>query len=87
MTYIISRSVVVTFKSDWTDPETIRVALEYQLRATERRREGARLAPFYVELQGLRWNDSALFQERLELAGPKAMAEFAAYAATFGRRQ
>jgi hypothetical protein len=87
MTYVISRSGVVTFKSDWTDPETIRFAIQYQVQAAERRGEGARLAPFYVELQGLRWNDPARFQERLALAGPKAVAEFAAYAAAVGRRQ
>ncbi len=78
MTHVVSRAGVVTFKSDWTDAETIRFALEYQLRAAERRHEGMRLAPFRVELQGLRWNDPARFQEGLAFAGPKAVAEYAA---------
>jgi hypothetical protein len=78
MTYAISRAGVVTFKSDWTDAEAIRAVLRYQLRLAQLRREGARLAPFYVEMQGLRWNDPARFQEGLAIAGPKAVAEFAA---------
>lgn len=78
MSYAINRSGVVTFKSDWTDAATIRVVLGYQLRLAQLRREGARLAPFYVEMQGLRWNDPARFQEGLALAGPKAVTEFAA---------
>jgi hypothetical protein len=78
MTYVVGRAGRITFKSNWTDAETIRFALEYQLRMANLRREGARLAPFYAELQGLRWNDPAKFQEGLAFAGPKAVAEFAA---------
>src|SRR5919201_1378280 len=84
MAYVISRLGALTFKSNWTDAETIRFALQYQMRMAELRREGMRLAPFYVEMQGLRWNDPARFQEGLALAGPKAVAEFAA---AFERRQ
>jgi hypothetical protein len=77
MTYVVSRAGRITFKSNWTDAETIRFALDYQLRTADLRREGARLAPFYAELQALRWNDPAKFQEGLAFAGPKAVAEFA----------
>jgi hypothetical protein len=77
MTYVVSRAGRITFKSNWTDAETIRFALDYQLRTADLRREGTRLAPFYAELQGLRWNDPAKFQEGLAFAGPKAVAESA----------
>ena len=77
MTYLVSRGGRVLFRADWTDPPTIEAALNYVLAARARRREGLRLAPFYAELVGYRWNDQAKFQEGLERAGPQAVADFA----------
>jgi len=77
MTYVVGRAGKITFKSNRTDAETLRFALEYQLHMAALRREGTRLAPFYAELQGLRSNNPAMFQAGLALAGPKAVAEFA----------
>jgi hypothetical protein len=76
MTYLIGRTGKVLFKADWTDAVTIEVALNYVLDARARRREGLRLVPFYMEMVGYRWNDSAKFQEGLRRAGPKAVEEF-----------
>jgi len=77
MTYIINRAGAITLRCDWTDAETVSFAVQYQMRMTALRREGARLRPFYVELQGLRWNDPRRFEEGLAFNGPKAVTEFA----------
>jgi len=77
MTYLVGLGGRVLFRADWTDPPTIVTALEYVLACRARRREGLRLAPFYAEIVGQRWNDQAKFQEGLERAGPKAVEEFA----------
>ena len=44
MTYIIGRSGRVLFRSDWTDPSTIELVLNYLLNVRARRRAGDRLA-------------------------------------------
>jgi hypothetical protein len=78
MTYVISSSNTVVFRSAWTDPPTVRAALDYLLAAADRRRGGARLAPFYSELMGFRWVDDPAFFEGLRRNGPRAEAEFRA---------
>lgn len=77
MTYLVGRGGRVLFRADWTDTPTIRFALDYVLASRARRREGLRMAPFYAELVGYRWNDQAKFQEGLERAGPQAVSDFA----------
>lgn len=72
MTYLISRAGKVLFRADWTDPPTIRHALDYVLLARNRRREGLRLMPFYAELAGYRWNDPEKFEEGLRRNGQQA---------------
>jgi hypothetical protein len=42
-----------------------------------RRRDGLRLAPFYAEFVGYRWNDQAKFQQGLARAGQQAVDDFA----------
>ena len=76
MIYIISSTGRVLFRSDWTDPPTIEMALDYILGARQQRREGLRMAPFYAELVGYRWSDLAKHHEVLERAGPQALADF-----------
>jgi hypothetical protein len=76
MTYLISRGGRVLFRADWTDPPTIEYAINYVLNSRSRRREGLRLAPFYAEFVGYRWNDLAKFQERLVRAGKQAVDDF-----------
>ena len=76
MTYILDRRHVVVFRSNWTDPASIRAALHYLLEVQERRLPGARLAPFYAELHGFRWVDDPAFEAGLQRNGPKASREF-----------
>jgi hypothetical protein len=77
MTYLFSRGGRVLFRADWTDPPTIEQAISYVLNSRARRREGLKLAPFYAELVGYRWNDPAKFQDGLARAGQQAIDDFA----------
>jgi len=77
MTYIIGRSGRVLFRSDWTDPSTIELVLNYLLNVRARRRAGERLAAFYAEFMGYRNVDPVKFQQGLEVAGPQAVEDFA----------
>ncbi|MFZ5814533.1 MAG: hypothetical protein ACOY93_04445 [Bacillota bacterium] len=54
MTYIINPRGQIAFRSNWTDADTVRMAIDYLLREGENRREGVRSAPFYAELLGHR---------------------------------
>jgi hypothetical protein len=77
MTYILNSSHTIVFRSAWTDAATVRLALDYLLDVQARRREGARLAPFYSELLGFRWIDDAGFREGLARNGARAVSEYA----------
>ncbi|MBI2089471.1 MAG: hypothetical protein HYT78_12140 [Deltaproteobacteria bacterium] len=77
MTYLIGRSGKVLFRAEWTDPPTIEYAINYVFQSRSRRRDGLRLAPFYAEFVGYRWNDPAKFQEGLRRAGQQAVDDFA----------
>ena len=76
MTYLIGRGGRVLFRADWTDPPTIEYAINYVLNSRARRREGLKLAPFYAEFVGYRWNHPAKFQEGLLRAGQQAVDDF-----------
>jgi len=78
MTYVLSSSHTVVYRSAWTDSPSIRFALDYLLGVQDRRGGGERLAPFYSELLGFRWIDDPAFWAGLERNGPKAVAEFRA---------
>lgn len=77
MTYILGAGNRVLFRSDWTDAGITRTAIEYLLARRADRREGARLAPFYAEIEGSRWVDNAAFNAGLLRNGPRAVEEFA----------
>ncbi len=77
MTYILGPGNRVVFRSDWTDAEITRAALEYLLARRADRRSGARLVPFSAEIEGSRWVDDAAFTAGLECNGPRAVEEFA----------
>jgi len=77
MTYLIGRGGRVLFRSDWTDPPTIELFLNYLLNVRARRSEGQRLTAFYAEFAGFRQNDRAEFMEGLKLAGQQAVDDFA----------
>jgi len=76
MTYILGPGNRVVFRADWTDPPTVKAALDYLLAIRQRRREGARFAPFYAEIEGARWVDQAAFNAGLARNGPRAVTEF-----------
>ena len=77
MTYVLNQAHTVLFRANWTDPPTIRLALDYLFNVLDRRRSGLRLNPFYAELHGFRWVDDDAFFEGLELAGEQAISDFA----------
>ncbi len=77
MTYILAPDNRVVFRSDWTDPDTVRAAPEYLMAKRSKRRKGKRLAPFYAEIEGSRSVDHAAFNAGLARNGPKAVTEFA----------
>ncbi len=76
MTYILNSAHTVIFRANWTDPPTIRFALDYHFGALDRRRSGLRQNPFYAEMYAFRWVDDSAFMEGLELSGQKAVDEF-----------
>jgi len=76
MTWIFDRRGAAVYKADWTDVRSVEAALEMFLGLGERRREGARLAPFRVERAEHRLIDRPAFMNGLERAGPKAVREF-----------
>ncbi len=78
MTYIVNSAHTIAFRSDWTDAPTVRFTIDYLLDVQERRRNGAKLAPFYAELLGFRERDEAAFDLALERNGPKAVTEMQA---------
>ena len=77
MTYLVGRGGRILFRSDWTDPPTIELMLNYRANTRERRRAGERLTAFYAEFAGFRVNDRGKFMERLKVAGPQAVEDFA----------
>jgi hypothetical protein len=76
MTWIFTRAGIPVYKSDWTDADSVENAIQYFLGGVERRREGQRLAPFYVQRLDFRLQDRDTFYKTLERNGPKAVEEF-----------
>jgi hypothetical protein len=76
MTYILNSAHTIVFRANWTDPLTLRFALDYHFGVLDRRRSGLRQNPFYVEMHGFRWVDDEAFFEGLNLAGAQAVADF-----------
>ena len=76
MTWILSRTGLPVYKSDWTDAHSIANSLDYLLEVRRRRRAGERMATFKVERLDYRDHDRHRFFAGLERSGPKAVAEF-----------
>ena len=76
MTWIFTRAGIPVYKSDWTDTKSVANAIAYFLDGVERRKGGARLAPFKVERLDFRTQDREAFFKGLERNGPKAVDEF-----------
>ena len=76
MTWILARSGVPVYKSDWTDSHSVENAVDYFLQVIQRRRQGERLVPFKVDRLDYRTSDTEGFYKGLERNGPKAVREF-----------
>ena len=76
MTWIFNRAGQIMYKADWTDVDSVELAVGYLLRVNERRRNREALGPFRVEKLDFREIDRDAFYRGLEKAGPKAVKEF-----------
>ena len=68
MTYTISSTGKVLFRSDWTYPPTREIALDCKLAARQSRKKGLPMAPFYAELVSDRLSDLAKHHKVLKQA-------------------
>ncbi len=80
MCWIMDRAGRPVYKADWTDSASVERAVR-DLFAMAGRRRDTRLpsAPFNVERLEHRPRDHPAFLKGLEIAGPKAVAEFTAW--------
>ena len=76
MTWIISGAGLPVYKAEWTDPSSIENALEYFVEVDVRRERGEAIVPFPVVRLDYREHDVDAIYRGLEVAGPKAVAEF-----------
>ena len=76
MSWILSRSGIALYKSEWSDARSIERTVEYLLEVKKRRTSGERLVPFRVERADFRIQDREAFFKGLERNGPKAVRDF-----------
>ena len=76
MTWIFNKSGIPVYKSDWTDAHSVDAAIQYFIDVVDRRKGGAKLAPFKVERLDYRDSDLDAFLLGLERSGPKAVEEY-----------
>ncbi len=75
MSFVISGTGQTFYKANWTDVDSIVVALEYMLTSVDKRQNGVKLAPFYSEMLGQRHHDFEKLQEGLVRAGPRGLRD------------
>jgi hypothetical protein len=78
MTYILKPGGTIVYRASWTDPTTIRLALERISFERAERRAQRRITPYYLEWQPQRSNDRIAFVEGLLEIGERAVTEFIA---------
>lgn len=78
MTWILGRTGLVVYRSNWSDARSVANGLDYLFEVAERRRAGERLATFRVERLDYRDHDRHRFYEGLDRAGPSAAVEYEA---------
>ena len=78
MTWIFDRRGRALYKADWTDSDSVSMAIDALLALPSRRRSGQKLTPFRVERLEYRDTDRAAFYRGLERNGIKAVEEFRA---------
>ena len=88
MSWIFDRGGRPIYKANWTDVTSIRTAWRDLQASIERRRSNQQVVtPFQVARLEYRPNDRAAFMRGLELAGPKAVTEFAAQAERWQKKR
>jgi len=78
MTYVLKPGGTIVYRASWTDPTTIRLALERVLFERDERRAQRRITPYYLEWQPQRSNDRIAFAEGLFEIGERAVKEYIA---------
>lgn len=79
MTYIVNAAGTIVYRAAWTDPRTIRGALEQMIFERGERRAKRRITPYYMEWIPQRPNDDVTFVQDLhELGGARPVDEFIA---------
>lgn len=76
MCYLIGGGNRVLFKADWTNADTLRMILDYQLSRAEQRQSNVKVGPNYCEFLGFRprvWNE---FVAHLRVNGPQAVKDW-----------
>ncbi len=78
MTHIVNAGGNIIYRANWTDPRSIRIALDQIRFERDQRRAKKRMTPYYMEWQPSRHNESLAFMEGLVMVGPKAIEEYIA---------
>lgn len=76
MTYVLKPGGTIAYRASWTDPSTIRLALERILFERAERRAARRITPYYAEWQPQRSNDAFAFIGALGEIGERAVHEY-----------
>ncbi len=76
MTHVVNAAGTIVYRANWTDPRTIRLALEQVVFERQSRKSGARLTPYWMEWMPQRENDLVAFMDGLLATGPRAVEEF-----------
>ncbi len=77
MTYILNASGNVVYRAAWTDPRTIRGAVDQLLHERGERRARRRVTPYYLEWLPQRSNDDVRFvRDLFELGGSRPVEEY-----------
>lgn len=76
MTYIVNAAGNILYRANWTDPRSIRMALEQILFERGERRAKKRTTPYYIEWMPQRHNDQIAFMEGLVMVGPQAIEDY-----------
>ena len=77
MTYLVNPGATIVYRAAWTDPRTIRLALDQILFERGERRAKRRITPYHMEWMPHRPNDDVTFvQDLFELGGERPVEEF-----------
>lgn len=78
MAYIVKPGGRIYYRASWTDPRSLRAAIDELSFERDERRGRRRTMPFYLEWMPHRSNERAPFLEGLAEVGPRAVEEYIA---------